>query len=214
MGDEEPRTETVETMELDAGALCLNFANTANWHASDHPIEYLTEFADLVIFGRRTESLSEAQARRLQAKALQLPAQAASVLEQAISLRETIYRIFSDVAREQAPAEEDVAFLNLYLGGALSQARVVATPEGFSWSWDETSDALDRMLWPVARSAADLLTSDERYRVGKCAEEQRGCGWLFLDMSRNHSRRWCDMNDCGNREKARRHYHRQRAARP
>jgi predicted RNA-binding Zn ribbon-like protein len=69
------------------------------------------------------------------------------------------------------------------------------------------------MLWPVARSAADLLTSaEELARVGQCADD-RGCGWLFFDTSRNHSRRWCAMKDCGNRAKARRHYRRQRKAR-
>ena len=61
------------------------------------------------------------------------------------------------------------------------------------------------MLWPVVQSAVDLMTSPELDRVGQCADD-RGCGWLFVDTTKNRSRRWCDMRDCGNRAKARRHY--------
>jgi predicted RNA-binding Zn ribbon-like protein len=64
------------------------------------------------------------------------------------------------------------------------------------------------MLWPVVRDAADLLTSKELNRVGRCADER--CGWLFVDTSRNRSRRWCSMESCGNRAKARRHYRKSR----
>jgi predicted RNA-binding Zn ribbon-like protein len=63
------------------------------------------------------------------------------------------------------------------------------------------------MLWPIASSAADLLTSERLKKVRLC--EAKTCTWLFLDESRNHSRRWCDMKVCGNREKARRHYQRE-----
>src|SRR5690606_34555848 len=77
------------------------------------------------------------------------------------------------------------------------------------FGWPE-SNALDQVLWPVAVSAAELLTSADRERVKECAADT--CNWLFLDMSRNRSRRWCDMKECGNRAKARRFYKRQRAA--
>jgi predicted RNA-binding Zn ribbon-like protein len=70
--------------------------------------------------------------------------------------------------------------------------------------------ALDRMLWPLAHSAAELLASSERARVRLCEGED--CGWLFLDTSRNGARHWCDMKDCGNRAKVRRFRERQRVA--
>jgi len=69
------------------------------------------------------------------------------------------------------------------------------------------------MLWPILRSGADLLASEDRERVGQCADD-RGCGWLFFDASRNRSRRWCNMEDCGNRAKAKRHYARERVQTP
>ena len=72
------------------------------------------------------------------------------------------------------------------------------------WGGAGSVDALERVLWPVVRSAADLLTSPERGRVRRCGGAN--CDWLFMDNSRNHSRRWCDMGSCGNRAKARRYY--------
>ena len=83
--------------------------------------------------------------------------------------------------------------------------------DGFDWAWDGASDALDRMLWPIVWSAVELLKSDELAHVRECANDQ--CSWLFLDLSRNHSRRWCDMQSCGNLVKARRHYARHTTSR-
>ncbi len=80
---------------------------------------------------------------------------------------------------------------------------------GFIWDWqDDPEPALDRVLWPIIRSAAQLLIADELSRLKLCDADD--CGWLFVDGSRNRSRRWCDMSDCGNRAKARRYRERQR----
>ena len=79
----------------------------------------------------------------------------------------------------------------------------------FRWSWAE-EEALDCMLWPVVRSAAELLNSDLLSRVRVCPADD--CAWLFLDQSRNRSRRWCDMSTCGNRSKARRFREAQRGS--
>ncbi|MBI4413448.1 MAG: CGNR zinc finger domain-containing protein, partial [candidate division NC10 bacterium] len=79
----------------------------------------------------------------------------------------------------------------------------------FAWRWTGDGQRLDRMLWAVTRSAADLLTSGELAAVRECEAET--CAWLFMDRSRNRSRRWCDMKACGNRAKARRHYERKKA---
>lgn len=130
------------------------------------------------------------------------------MLEQAIALRETLYRICVAVAGQRTPAANDIALLNAALAKAMARLQLVATEGDWRWAWADGEDALDRMLWPVVWSAAELLTSEARWRVRVCADEQ--CGWLFLDMSRNRSRRWCAMEDSGNRAKARRHYRRTR----
>ncbi len=78
----------------------------------------------------------------------------------------------------------------------------------FEWAWPTAAGDLTSMLWPVAWSASQLLTSPELARVKTCANER--CGWLFIDSSRKHNRKWCQMGVCGNRAKARRFYERQK----
>ncbi len=197
-------------LNLEEGWLCLDFANTLEWPASEHPKERLNSYSDLVVWSERKEFLTAPEAQRLLRKAERHPAEAVSVLRQAVALREVIYRIFLAIAHRCAPEIADLASLNALLSEALGRSRIVSLEEHFTWDWAGVEDALDSMLWPVAQSAADLLTSEDVHRVGECADD-RGCGWLFLDLSRNHSRRWCDMQACGNRAKARRHYGRKRA---
>jgi len=110
---------------------------------------------------------------------------------------------------DRTPAEVDLAVLNKALRRTIRGGRLVRSDERFVWEWDVDEEALDSLVGPIALSAAGLLTSLAYKRVGQC-EDDRGCGWLFLDTSKNHSRRWCDMNDCGNRAKQRRHYARTR----
>ena len=99
--------------------------------------------------------------------------------------------------------------LNGELAGAMSRSQVVPTDNGFTWLWAEGGKALDCVIWPIARSAADLLTEGPLAAIRRC--EGRDCGWIFLDTSRNRTRRWCDMRICGNRAKARRHHERVKA---
>ncbi len=200
----------VENLELIAGNLCLDFANTADWHDNERPDELLTSYPDLVAWSRHAGILSEERSARLVARAQGSAEAASAVLSRAITLREAIFRLFSAVIGGQSPDPRDLNTLNAEVSAALSRMRVTHELEGFGWDWAE-EDALDQMLWPIAKSAADLLTSPEVSRVRKCLGFP--CGWLFMDTTRNQSRRWCDMKSCGNRAKARRHYQRKREAR-
>ena len=199
------------TWTLRGGRLCLDFANTADWHASDQPEERLTSYVAFVSWSRQAGVLTENQAKRLLRRAADRPEEARVVVNRAIALREAIYEIFAAVAHGQAPQATDLTTLNAALSEMLARSQIAPTETGFVWQWAGEEDALDRPLWSVARSAADLLASDELQRVGQCADD-RGCGWLFLDTSRNHTRRWCSIQDCGNRAKAQRHYERKRSS--
>lgn len=199
-----------ETFELVGGDLSLDFANTVGSHGSDEPNEHLTGYPELVAWSRQAGILSNRAAQRLVQEAARRPKEARQVLANAIGLREALYRIFSAVSEGVAPKATDLDTLNSALSLALAHVRIVTSEQGFAWDWPRDEDALDQMLWPVARSAADLLTSTERSKVRECANKT--CGWLFVDTSKNHSRLWCSMSDCGNRAKARRHYARLRAS--
>jgi predicted RNA-binding Zn ribbon-like protein len=204
-------TSLREHFDIDVGVLCLDFANTADWHASAQPVEMLPSYTDLVGWCAAAGLLSMAQAEALIEAASARPDEAQSWLEQAIRLREAIYRIFSRGANGDAVDGADVDILSGFRRQAAQYLRLVKAPEGeeshgYQWEWDLHPQDLGRMLWPIARSAVDLLMSPDRRRVGQC-QDDRGCGWLFMDTSKNHTRRWCSMESCGNRAKAMRHYH-------
>ena len=196
--------------QLTGGRLCLDFANTLSG-GRERPTERLIAYRDLVTWGRQAGVLSDGDARHLARVAAQHPHDAARTLAAAIALRETLYRIFSSVIDASGTAPADLAALNAALARAAARLRVVARADRFEWAWAADGEALDRVLWPVVRSAADLLVSEEVAKVRRCAGDT--CDWLFLDTSRNHTRRWCDMRDCGNRAKARRYYARRKAGR-
>jgi predicted RNA-binding Zn ribbon-like protein len=193
--------------ELVGGRICLDFANTLGQHEPEPLSEWLASYDDLVWWALRAEIVPEAEGEALFVRARTHPAEAAEVFRRAIELREAVFRIFSAAAAKRDPERADLEVLNRELALAMPHARVAPVSTGCScdWAWEETG-ALDRVLWPVARSAAEALTSEDVGRIGECAGE--ACQWLYVDTSRNHSRRWCVMSDCGNRAKAKRHYHR------
>ena len=193
------------------GWLCLDFTNTVSSYGNGYPNERFEGYADVVEWGRKASVLSDGQARGLLEAADRRPEEAASVFQRALALREAIHWIFSSISDDTSPGSADLDTLNAELSRGMAHSRIVATEHGFEWGWADEEEALDRVLWPVARSAADLLTSEELDRVRECAGNT--CGWLFVDMSRNHSRHWCDMRDCGNRAKVRRYYQRKKSAR-
>lgn len=196
------------TFEFTGGRLCLDFTNTLDGSRA-RPTERLLSYRDLVAWGRQAGVLTDQEARHLGQAALRRPAAAARALADAVALRETIYRILSAGLGGRSPDKADLTALNAALTQALSRLRVSPRGGGYVWEWENLEDALDRVAWPVVRSAADVLVSGDASRVRRCAGTN--CDWLFFDTSRNHSRRWCDMRGCGNRAKARRYYARKRA---
>jgi predicted RNA-binding Zn ribbon-like protein len=197
-------TSAAINLKLDTERLCLDFANTAEWHASDQPHEYLNSYVDLVTWAQQAGLLTAEKAEQLNRQASGRATEAEATLKRAIDLREAIYRIFSTIAGGGPANVDDLALLNRRLPEALARLRLRPAGPGFVWVWQTDEAALDQMLWPVVRSAAELLTSPELVQVKVC-EDDRGCGFLFLDTSRNRSRRWCSMTSCGNRAKVRRH---------
>jgi len=191
------------------GRLCLDFINTISGSRA-HPRERLGSWEDLISWGYQAGVLTERQHQRLKHIAELDPDRTASAGAEAVSFRETLFRIFSAVAVGKTVDSDDLGVRNDMVARSMAHHRVEPKDGGgFVWTWDDDPDALDRVLWPVVRSAAELLISAELTRVRLCASET--CDWVFLDKSRNHSRRWCDMADCGNRAKARRYYARHAA---
>ncbi|UCH09144.1 MAG: ABATE domain-containing protein [Fidelibacterota bacterium] len=182
---------------------CLDFANTVSNYEADDIGDKLESYADLVSWAQEEKILSAEDGRRLLERAAGKPTEAEAVLADAKRLRKTIYGIFSDIAHDRSPSEKDMATLNAKLNKVLPHQQLVERGGEFVWDWRDRAADLDRPLWPVIRCASNLLTSEELGRVSEC---NGNCTWLFIDRSKNASRRWCDMGTCGNRAKSRRHY--------
>ncbi len=195
--------------EFTGGAVCLDFANTLSGRRLSVLRDNLRSYSDLIAWAHQAGVLHPSDVRGLQSAAEHSSSRASSTLVKARDLRETIYRVFSAIATQKKPAADDLEFINDVLVEALRHSRIVPRDGGFSRSWSEPrGNDLQSPLWPIAHSAAELLTSPDVNRVRECGSDS--CAWLFVDQSKNRTRRWCDMRVCGNREKARRHYERAR----
>ena len=191
-------------LSLLGGRPCLDFVNTLDWRGRKRPTEFLKTYADLIAWSQHAGTMSRKAAKRITQLSESQPAKQTWALKQAIQLRETIYRIFSSLADGKAAPNKDLEIFNQFFSRTMKTSKIVKTPQGYRWDLAEDHADLEWILSPLIRSAADLLISQELKRVKKCGDP--ACGWLFLDTSRNRSRRWCNMNDCGNRAKASRFY--------
>ena len=197
--------------EFVGGSVALDFANTLGGMHTAPTHEHLIEYADLVAFGHSAGTISPSQGRRSIDEAERQPARAAAVLRRAISLREAIWRVFDAFAKNGRAEPTDLETIHEEELAALKHALYAQNGSEVAYQWSEEL-SLDRPLWDIARAAGELLRSKgDLVRVRECGSAT--CEWLFIDKSRNHTRRWCDMNDCGNVAKVRRFRQRKSASR-
>lgn len=200
---------TVANMQLVGGRPVVDFVNTVSDRSTGAPYDRLRTYGDFLDWCVRVEVLGRHEAERLASAATARPDAADAALERARVLREALYELFASAADGREPPPEALEVINGVLAEGMTHRRLAPVRQGFAWGWDGRAARLDWMLWPLAWSAAELLTGSEIGRLKECAQDD--CRWVFLDLSKNRSRRWCTMEDCGNRAKARRHYHRHRA---
>ena len=193
-----------------AGHLVLDFANTVSGKRGGVFKDYLATFDDLLAFGQQSEILSPSRMHASSLMAAIRPGEAAIAHARAIALREAIYRIFSRIAHGALPGKDDISLLNREFSEAMSHSCVLMHKMTFRWDWVCDDSSLNQVLWAIARAAGELLTSQDAVQmIREC--NSATCGWLFIDKTKNHSRRWCSMKDCGNLAKVRRHRKRMRA---
>jgi len=200
--------EIDEEFEVGSEPLCLEFVNTVGSRKGSHPHDWFSSYANLAAWGHLAGLLSAEQTRTLLRRADAAPEAAQAVLQRAAELRDAFYRLVAAHAAGQEMDPEDIARFNREIPGAYRRLRLAPEEEHLAWRWPEDPTDLDAMRWPVVRSAAELLTSPDLERAGECHNPT--CGWIYLDTSKNHSRRWCEMASCGNSAKAHSFYQRKR----
>ena len=176
------------------GSLALDFVNTiANRGHAEKRRDMLAKLSDLqrwlATFGLAAEGLVEAH------------------LTEARAIRERLHDLFCPAAQGRAVGEAALQAFDNDLRAASGGRRLQRRQGRIVWDWAPDTDTLHRSLFPVLADAAELLVSGDLEKLREC--QGPGCGWLFLDRSRGRPRRWCSMQDCGNKAKARRHYRRQ-----
>jgi predicted RNA-binding Zn ribbon-like protein len=192
------------------GALCLDFTNTASWEADRQTAEHLNDFPDLVRWCTEAALVHPDSAEALIGELEKKTADAAAILAKAKDLRGTLYRIFIALSRGEFPASGDLQLLNEALAQTPLRLEVRRVKKQFLSERKAGGTKFAQLLGPVVWSAAELLTSGKIDQIKCCASET--CGWLFLDSTKNHSRRWCDMADCGSHAKAKRYYRKKLSA--
>ena len=200
----------LQDLRLLGGAPCLDFVNSIEYRAGHASEDFLTSYPDLVRWGQHAGLISDATATRLIARAAAAEPAAQETLHQALGLRAALHRLFLAVVTRRDPDPADLEQLQRAYVDALSGATLVPEGERLTWGWRQDEQHLDQLLWPVARSAVELLTTGDPWRTKVC-ENPYGCGWLFYDGSKNGSRRWCSMEGCGSQVKMRRQYAKRRA---
>ncbi|KVH57879.1 hypothetical protein WS89_20830 [Burkholderia sp. MSMB1072] len=185
--------------------LSLDFANTLYWRGSDPPTETFGTLDDLLAWCREQAGVPAELADACRVPDEEKKGDAPTMLAQALALREALYRLFHAQAEQREPRDADLALLGGFLAEASPRVAPVRVDGRYAWRIDAPGATLAGLLSPVLWSAIDLLGGTRLAKVKRCAND--ACQWLFIDDSKNGSRRWCSMSSCGNRAKAYRHYH-------
>lgn len=183
--------------------LAIRFVNTVAWRLRDPSEERLGSPEVLLRWLQQNELMSAGESRRLASAWKARPDAASAAHDSALRLRETIYALFLSVIRQRPADAALMAYFSAIVGRS-SALRLQWQDGRPRWRAFASLETADDLLRPVALSAAALITGPRADRIKQC-EDERGCGWLFVDDSRLRNRRWCSMGDCGNVAKARRH---------
>jgi predicted RNA-binding Zn ribbon-like protein len=201
---------SAETFKCPGGELALDYCNTGQGMRGTRGIEWFKSYGELLAWLEATSAVNRKQAAALHARAEHSPHEAQKVFVRALALREAIARVLIAKTEGKASAAEDLRLIEREHAHSAPCGRLEPTDGGFRWTIDAEAQALDSILRPLLESTVSLMTSERMKRLRRCGSPT--CYWLFLDQTKNSSRRWCEMKSCGNVMKVRRHRERQRAA--
>jgi predicted RNA-binding Zn ribbon-like protein len=197
----------VRPLDVVGGNLALDFANTVDDPYGPVRFDHIENVPRLLRWGRTVQLLSEPEYDELAVLAQEQPAVIATGLRRAHGLRRAVQSVFGAIAIGQPIPEQPWRDLRRWIAEAIGHADLTGDHADIDLVW--RGGTLDAMLWPIAYAAHGLLTGTTLGRVKRCA----ACPWLYVDQSKNSSRRWCTMDDCGKNEKMRRYVERRAAKR-
>ena len=162
------------------GNLALDFANTYSWRGTPRELDHLVDGAAISAWAK--------DAGLVESRFTISAAKRALFVEQIHHLRRAIEMVGVAITRRTAPPAQSLVTIRDLASHSLAAASLVGTPVRLDFVRD------DRIVGPIAWAALDLLRGDELGRLKRCPPED--CGWLFIDRTKNGSRRWCEMATC------------------
>ncbi|WP_162618574.1 CGNR zinc finger domain-containing protein [Pedobacter yulinensis] len=200
---------TAATMTLDGGNVCLDFINSGYHQLETDEAERLHTYADFLLLARRLDLISASWHDDLLQLATQHPQKAAAVLSKARKIRTALYNLFTTRCDADPDGRRtgNLRVFNAALQDMWKQRKLTFEDGRYQSAWKHPKPHLEHPLLQLVLAAYSLLASRAQHDVKQC----QGCLWLFLDQSKNHSRRWCDMQSCGSLVKSRRYYQRKKA---
>jgi predicted RNA-binding Zn ribbon-like protein len=198
---------SINTLSIDGGILCLNFINTVSDRTIEDPFEYFSSYPLVLEWSEKLELLSATQAKHLHTLARKHVVESAKSWIRTLEVREMLLRNFRKVIHNETPDPKDLQLFNRWLSRSLNKLSMEFHGDTAVQSWNIPADDFDQHIYMVMHSAFDLLTSTNKNRIKACGP----CGWLFLDGSKNNSRKWCNMEICGSHVKSRAYYQRNKA---
>jgi predicted RNA-binding Zn ribbon-like protein len=199
----QPAASRADSLALVGGELAFDFTNTSSGRGWATHQEHLRSAQNVVDWAQHAKVLGPADAEWLRAAVHSDERLARRMLDRALELRENIYAIAVEVAAGRPAPKAGVEALARTHAACLACAKLTPFEGRYVWSWAPRESAVESVLGPIALSALTTLTQGDLSRIKQCQGEK--CGWLFFDTTKNKSRRWCEMEICGNRAKQRRH---------
>jgi len=190
--------------------LSLDFVNSVSGRTGSNggrTLDYkilgdkLENYSDLIDWAHKAGIINDTGAEKFQRLGRENQKTSHKVYKKAVATREIIYRIFISLLKGDEPDSKDIAIFNRECAAAREHQKLRFDSGEFKWDLELQNEDPAGIIWQIALSASELLTSGNLYRVKECCGKD--CGWLFLDTSKNGSRQWCSMQDCGNLAKVR-----------
>jgi predicted RNA-binding Zn ribbon-like protein len=201
------KERNITNLPLDGGLLCLDFVNTVQTRKKLTSYEYLPDYLSFLEWCAKVNIADQNEIDTFKSIVVQSPAKAITAYHHIFIAREILYKFLSAKAAGIEIPNDVLDRFNELLTESLSHIGFQNNVKGPHQIWINEQDDLVAPLWKVLKSAYDILTADESKYVKECP----ACGWLFLDRSRTHTRRWCNPLECGSVDKATRYYHRMKA---
>jgi predicted RNA-binding Zn ribbon-like protein len=200
------KTRSIGTMTIDGGCVCFNFVNTVHSRVEEDKYDYLNSYDDLIEWMKKIKLLPAEKLKDLKKLAAWDNKAAEKALIKIKKQRELLYNFFSPVIHNMGPEDTVVKSINKTLSDSLSALSFNYKNGKLKLELNNSSSDFYEPLKIIYKDVFDIIIAIPQNRLKEC----KACGWLFLDKSKNNSRTWCSMQNCGSLEKAKRYYYRKR----